>query len=215
METLCTFCRFIDRMDSLARREPAREVLEELLRAVGYEAFLFDSLEAPEAEVRWSNVRDYAEWLGRKGQEEGRSLLELSQTVALLTMLDKDEGDADAVQLGTLHAAKGLEFDHVFLVGVEEGLLPHRESVEADSVEEERRLLYVGVTRARRSLAISYCARRPSGKEFRPCEPSRFLVELGGDLRRTSGAEVVSDRSSASARLAALKALLGSKTGTG
>ena len=215
LEALHGFCRFVERMESRAQRAPAREVLDELLRAVGYEAFLFETLEPREAESKWGNVRDYVDWLGRKGEEEGKSLLELSQTVALLSMLDKDQADADAVQLATLHAAKGLEFDHVFLVGVEEGLLPHRESIQGGAVEEERRLMYVGVTRARRSLSISYCARRPSGREIRPCEPSRFLAELGGDLRRTDNREAVADRSSGSARLAALKALLGARTTTG
>ena len=215
LEALHGFCRFVERMESRAQRAPAREVLDELLRAVGYEAFLFETLEPREAESKWGNVRDYVDWLGRKGEEEGKSLLELSQTVALLSMLDKEQADADAVQLATLHAAKGLEFDHVFLVGVEEGLLPHRESIEGGAVEEERRLMYVGVTRARRSLSISYCARRPSGREIRPCEPSRFLAELGGDLRRTDNREAVADRSSGSARLAALKALLGARTTTG
>jgi len=215
LDALHAFCRFVERMESRAHQAPAREVLDELLRAVGYEAFLFESLEAREAESKWGNVRDYADWLGRKGEEDGKSLIELSQTVALLSMLDKDQADADAVQLATLHAAKGLEFDHVFLVGVEEGLLPHRESIEGGAVEEERRLMYVGVTRARRSLSISYCARRPSGREIRPCEPSRFLAELGGDLRRSGSREAVADRSSGSARLAALKALLGAGTTTG
>ena len=215
LEALHGFCRFVERMESRAHRAPAREVLDELLRAVGYEAFLFETLEPREAESKWGNVRDYVDWLGRKGEEEGKSLLELSQTVALLSMLDKEQADADAVQLATLHAAKGLEFDHVFLVGVEEGLLPHRESIEGGAVEEERRLMYVGVTRARRSLSISYCARRPSGREIRPCEPSRFLAELGGDLRRTDNRESVADRSSGTARLAALKALLGARTTTG
>ena len=78
----------------------------------------------------------------------------------------------------TLHAAKGLEFPHVYLVGVEEGILPHQNSIDGETVEEERRLFYVGITRARETLSITYCAKRKSFGEFQSCDPSRFLEEL-------------------------------------
>jgi len=82
------------------------------------------------------------------------------------------------VQLITLHAAKGLEFPHVFLVGMEEEILPHRNSLEGDSLEEERRLCYVGITRARQTLTLSYADKRKKYAEVITCEPSRFLKEL-------------------------------------
>lgn len=119
----------------------------------------------------------------------------------------------DAVQLSTLHASKGLEFKHVFLIGVEEGVLPHRESMEPAKLEEERRLMYVGITRAQRSLHISYAERRKQGRDFFPCEPSRFIAEMGEDLRFSGGkSDTPPDKASASARLAAMKAMLSGKS---
>jgi ATP-dependent DNA helicase Rep len=86
-----------------------------------------------------------------------------------------------------LHAAKGLEFAHVYLVGLEEGLLPHRESIANGNVDEERRLLYVGITRAQRSVHLSYCRRRKRAETI-DCQPSRFLAELAQDDLRWAGA---------------------------
>ena len=204
------FGQFINRLELRAPREPARQLLEDLLLAIGYEAWLFETLDPREAESKWSNVRDFVEWLSRKGEEDGKNLLELTQTVALITMLDKNDRSADALQLSTLHAAKGLEFRHVFLVGVEEGILPHRESTESSRLEEERRLMYVGITRARHSLHISYAMKRKAGKEWRACEPSRFIAELGDDLKRGGGqTEAPSDKQAGREKFARFKALLG------
>ena len=113
-------------------------------------------------------MREFVGWLSRKGEADGRNLLELTQMVALITMLEGRDGEGvDAVRLSTLHAAKGLEFAHVFLVGLEEGVLPHREAIDAGNVEEERRLMYVGVTRAQQSLHLSWCRRRKRAGELR------------------------------------------------
>jgi ATP-dependent DNA helicase Rep len=203
------FCQFINRMEWRAQKEPAGQVLDDLLRAIGYEAWLFESLEPREAEAKWANVRDFVQWLSAKGAEENKNLLELSQTVALISMLDKNEGEQDAVQLATLHAAKGLEFPHVFLVGIEEGVLPHRESVELGKVEEERRLMYVGITRAQRSLTVTYCERRKQGREIVTREPSRFIVEMGEDIQRSGlGAAPAVSKDEGRAKLAAFRALL-------
>ncbi|MBL8471425.1 MAG: UvrD-helicase domain-containing protein [Rhodocyclaceae bacterium] len=211
---LSEFCNFINRMEWRAGREPARAVLEDLLKAIGYETWLFESCPPREAESKWANVREFADWMGRKGEDEKRSLVELTQSIALLSMLDKDKTEQDAVQLATLHAAKGLEFKHVYLIGVEEGILPHRESVETGKLEEERRLMYVGVTRAERTLTLTCCERRPMGREIRKCEPSRFIAELGGDIQELgkATANTPQDRKANVARLEQLKALLAAKS---
>jgi ATP-dependent DNA helicase Rep len=209
LTALREFANFINRMEHRAAKEPAGQVLEDLLRAIGYESWLFETLEAKEAETKWANVRDFVGWLAQKGIEESKNLLELAQTVALLSMLDQQDAEQDAVQLATLHAAKGLEFRHVFLVGVEEGILPHRESLAPDKLEEERRLMYVGITRAQMSLTVTWCRRRKQGKEIMEREPSRFIEEMGDDVKRAAkdagGAE---DRDAGRAKLARFKALL-------
>jgi ATP-dependent DNA helicase Rep len=140
-------------------------------------------------------VRDFIAWLGDKGEADRRTLVELAQTIALLTMLEgQDDGSSsDAVRLSTLHAAKGLEFGHVFLVGLEEGILPHREAIASGNVDEERRLMYVGVTRAQRSLHLSFCRKRKRAGEWHDAQPSRFLTELAQDDLRWAGAPLPAD----------------------
>jgi len=204
------FGEFINRMASRATREPAGRLLDDLVTAIGYEGYLFESCAPREAETRWANVRDLVAWLTRKGEDEAKNLLELTQTIALISLLERQEEDVDAVQLATLHSAKGLEFKHVFLVGIEEGILPHRASVDAGNIDEERRLMYVGITRARFSLHLSWCQRRQQGKEWRDCEASRFVAEMGDDLRITGGKDAAPrDKSAGRAKLAQFKALLG------
>ena len=213
---LIEFCTFINRLEQRASREPVAVVLADLLAAIGYEAWLHGEDEQRVALARWANVQELLKWLVRKGEEDGKNLLELTQLIALINLIDKQDGDsADAVALSTLHAAKGLEFKHVFLIGVEEGVLPHRESQSPDKIEEERRLMYVGITRAQRSLHISYAEKRKQGREFIPCEASRFIAEMGQDDLRFSGgkADSAPDKASGAARLSALKAMLAAKNG--
>ena len=208
LETVRRFGRFVQDLESRAHKEPAGRLLEELLATIGYEAWLLESCEQREAETKWRNVRDFVDWLSRKGEEDGRNLIELTQTVALINMLDKGEDEeVDAVQLATLHASKGLEFPHVFLVGVEEGLLPHQGSIDEDKVEEERRLMYVGVTRAQRSLTLTWCERRKFGGEIRSIEPSRFIDELGDGLKRPGRDDAPVSREEGRARFASLAAM--------
>ena len=91
---------------------------------------------------------------------------------------NEDEEMNNVVSLMTMHAAKGLEFPYVYIVGVEEEILPHRTSIEDDMVEEERRLFYVGITRAQRDLTLSFANMRKRYGETTDCQPSRFLDEL-------------------------------------
>jgi ATP-dependent DNA helicase Rep len=213
LEPLITFCDFINRIAERAEKESAGSLLEELLAAIQYEEWLYESEDDRAAKAKWLNVRDFVEWLSKKGAEDGKTLIELTQTVALMNLLEGRDNEAvDAVRLSTLHAAKGLEFPHVFLVGVEEEILPHRECLEGARLEEERRLMYVGITRAQRSLVISFCARRKRGGEVVACEASRFLTEIDPDEVRRSGSgggpETAEVKEDGRRRLSALKAML-------
>ncbi|MDP5239032.1 UvrD-helicase domain-containing protein [Uliginosibacterium sp. 31-16] len=211
LEGVRKFGHYIQQLAHRAHKEPAGVLLEDLLRTIGYEAWLMESFEVRDAQNRWRNVRDFVEWLSRKGEEDQKTLHDLVQTIALINMLDKgNEEDADAVQLATLHASKGLEFGHVFLIGVEEGLLPHQSSIDEDKIEEERRLMYVGVTRAQRSLTITACERRRFGGEIRMVELSRFVDEMGDGLRRADKDAAPVTQEEGRAKLAGLRAMLGS-----
>lgn len=215
LEPLLEFCHFINRIQGRAIKEPAQQVLPDLLKAIDYETYLFDLEEERTAQTRWANVCEFANWLNKKGEEQGKTLIDLTQSIALINLLDKqNDDDYDAVQLSTLHAAKGLEYRHVFLVGIEEGILPHRESIDPAKIEEERRLMYVGITRAQHTLYISYCERRKQAREFVPCEPSRFIAEMGSeDIRYAGGnANVVVDKATSKAKLSScLDMLAGNK----
>ncbi|CAH1210226.1 ATP-dependent DNA helicase Rep [Candidatus Nitrotoga sp. BS] len=212
-EELLTFCNFINRMEARANKEACVTVMTDLMSAIDYEAWLFDSHEPRQAESKWANVTDFVAWINRKSEADDKTLLAMTQTIALMNLLESREEETDAVSLSTLHAAKGLEFGHVFMVGVEEGTLPHHQSEQPEQIEEERRLMYVGITRAERSLQISYCTKRKLGKEWRVCEASRFLQELpvdeliySGVLPTGSTTEVSKDVGMA--KLARLKAML-------
>jgi ATP-dependent DNA helicase Rep len=203
------FCGLINNLRSRAEREPAGRLLDELYAASGYEEWLVATLDKREAKERTQSVRDLIDWLSRKGESDERNLLELTQLVALITMLEGKEGErADAVRLSTLHADKGLEFPHVFLVGLEEGLLPHRESVEAGMIDEERRLLYVGIARA---TTCTVAAAGASARRSDVVHASRFIANW---RRRTCAMPTCRCRrtrrrkASGSEQLKSLKAML-------
>ena len=182
LHRLQEFSEWIVRLADDARRGEPMPVVRQLIDDMDYNAWLLDNAKDPaDGERRLQNVDDLLTWLGRmcKQSEEELTLGELINKITLLDRLDRsDEGNENCVRLMTFHAAKGLEFPHVFMVGMEENLLPHRASVESDDIEEERRLAYVGITRAQKTLAFSYALKRRRAGEWESCEPSRFLSEL-------------------------------------
>ncbi len=212
---VAAFAEWIDGLRLYADRESPGSLVSTLLREAEYEAWLQECNKTPEAAERaWNNVNELAGWIKRIGEEEG----DLHGAVAKLVLQDllerqDEEESGDRVTLTTLHAAKGLEFPVVFLVGVEEELLPHRVSIEEDNIAEERRLCYVGITRAQRHLTISYAAKRKRFGEMIACEPSRFLSELPADDLdwRGGGRQTDPEEREAigSAHLANLRGLLG------
>lgn len=159
--------------------------IKQMLSDIQYMDYLLDQSATPQAaERRMESVNSFLASIQRLWEkiddEEDRDIEAVIRKLVLLDLLEQqaEADDSDKVQLMTLHAAKGLEFPHVTLIGLEEDLLPHRNSIDAGTVEEERRLMYVGITRARKTLTLTYAARRKSGGEVLPTTPSRFLDEL-------------------------------------
>ena len=215
-QSLAAFTDLIDTYRRRAANEDAGALMQNLLADIGYEAHLLGSEEGKAGEIKWRNVQDLCGWLAKKGEEDGKNLLELAQTLALMTLLDgREDEEIDAVKMSTLHASKGLEYPVVYLVGCEEGLFPHADSVEEGNIEEERRLMYVGITRAKQTLTLTHCTKRKRQGTWQFPEPSRFIAEMPQeDLRiigRKGGAPLVSKEEGRS-RLAGLSAMLAEKS---
>jgi ATP-dependent DNA helicase Rep len=182
------FTRWLVETGDHAERGDTPAVLRAMIREINYEDWLYDTSPSPKAaEMRMKNVTQLFSWVTQmlEGDDEEEPML-LPAIVTRLTLRDmmergEDEDDADQVQLMTLHASKGLEFPYVFLIGMEEGLLPHQASMDEGCVEEERRLAYVGITRAQRELIFTYARERRQYGEVSRTEASRFLHELPQD----------------------------------
>ena len=186
------FVEWLATLSDRALRGDVKSLLDDLIKDINYDLWLQDSSRDTAAyERKMENVQELVNWIHHlfDTQEKEPSLVELVSRLQLMDILDRDEqeSDQDGVHLMTLHGAKGLEFPHVYLVGVEEDLLPHHVSIDEDGIEEERRLAYVGITRAQRSLTLSYAVRRKRGGEYSHCEPSRFIAELPEDTVRREG----------------------------
>jgi len=214
--SLHEFGRYLNDLEYRARHtqgaEDARAFLADWLKEIGYEKHLYDSEDNEKvAASRWTNVMEFCDWMAQRcgGQiddaagvtlsSEKKSLLEVAQTISLLSTISEREQDQNVVTLSTLHASKGLEWPHVMLVGVTEGMLPFKLDEGADSLggssreheaanesiaqrlQEERRLMYVGITRAQRTLAVSWPRRKKKGREMVTAQPSRFIAEMALD----------------------------------
>ena len=191
LERLRRFASWVERTAARARGESDPVALvRDLLEESGYRAWLIRSAKDPRgAERRLDHVDALLDWLGDAAAEISGGLEALVDRFCLQDMLERDEQAGDRVALMTLHAAKGLEFPHVFMVGMEEGLLPHRSSIDSGDLDEERRLAYVGITRARQTLTFTHAARRRRQREIMTCEPSRFLDELPDEVLVFEGGE--------------------------
>jgi len=192
-------------------------VIEQCINQIGYEQWLRENSKTKEsAERKMKNVFELIEWLKRIADKQTSGTNSLSEIVAKIMLMDimernQEQEASDQVSLMTLHAAKGLEFPHVFLIGMEENILPHQNSIDTDNIDEERRLAYVGITRAQQTLTFSYCTHRKRYGEIVECEPSRFLSELPEDdlewvNKKQLAPEVIKERGKAS--LANLKTML-------
>lgn len=186
LENLRSFTEWLVAIADNAERGNTVEAVRALVRDIRYEDWLYETSASPKAaEMRMKNVSDLYSWIvadleGDNPDQQEKTLKEVVQRLTLRDMMERGEenDDSDAVQLMTLHASKGLEFPYVYLIGAEEGILPHQTSIDEENVEEERRLMYVGITRAQRELTFMVCKeRRQFGELIKPTQ-SRFLDEL-------------------------------------
>ncbi len=219
-DKLSEFGDLIARFSDEAQRGNATACVKALLDATRYREWLVDQAPNPKAaERRLENVADLVSWIERIAERDlkDKNLASVVSHLMLMDILDRnqDEAQSDQVQLMTLHAAKGLEFAHVYIIGMEEELLPHRTSIDEDTIEEERRLAYVGITRARQTLTFTYAEKRRKQGEAVSCEPSRFLGELPEqDLafeRPGQPVDPVQRQEKGQAHLANLRGLLGTR----
>lgn len=196
--SLHEFGRYVNDLEFRARTtvgaEDAKALLMGWLKDIGYEQHLLDGEENEKiGAARWGNVLDFVDWIARRcGGEiendgglsvetEKKSVLDVAQTISVIISLAERGDEQDVITLSTLHAAKGLEWPHVVLAGVNEGLLPFRsddEEMTPQRLEEERRLMYVGITRARLNLAVNVLRRRKKGRDTIQGVPSRFIAEM-------------------------------------
>jgi ATP-dependent DNA helicase Rep len=176
------FIELISELRQQALQDDAMSLCRSLVTKLDYAAWLEETCASPkQADAALENVMELISWIGNLQKErDDKSLDAVVAHLSLMSILENDEekNQQDAVQLMTIHAAKGLEFEHVYLVGFEEDSLPHHQSQDADGIEEERRLAYVGITRAAATLTLSYAKTRQKFGELQHCEPSRFLYEL-------------------------------------
>jgi DNA helicase II / ATP-dependent DNA helicase PcrA len=193
-ERIEAFRRLIEHYRSRLGSEPLAPLCTELVQKIDYKSELERAYKnAGEPEARLQGVEEFINAIARyEERAEQASLLGFLEEVALQGReddKDDDKRERHAITLMTLHSAKGLEFPHVYMVGMEEGILPHgRSIVDGRSIDEERRLAYVGVTRAEESLTLTFTKGRMKWGKPRPSIPSRFLMEMRGETERAKKA---------------------------
>lgn len=184
LERIRRFHHWILQMGENCRGDDPVGALRQLVEDIDYEGWLHQNASAPKvAERRMENVwylLDSIKAIMQKADDDDITVEDAIAKLMLRDMLERQEEEdlGDQVQLMTLHASKGLEYPHVFMVGMEEDLLPHRTSIEEDNIEEERRLTYVGITRAQKTLTMTWAAKRKQYGEIIETSYSRFLDEL-------------------------------------
>ncbi len=179
-----------------AERLPLHELIERILLEIGFRGYLDDG--SDEGEERWGNVEEFLR-IALEFEERGQGLVEFLENLALVSDQDTLPEHLDAPTLLTLHAAKGLEFDQVFIIGLDEGLLPHNRSIKSEDPEEmaeERRLLYVGITRTKNMLHLVRATQRNTYGSSAISTPSRFLKDIPEELIRRQGARSMSPAAS-------------------
>ena len=207
---LAAFSDLLDELRSASLHESAADLVERILKRTGYAAQL--AAATPDASVRerkLGNLRELTEWF--RAMQKGDSAGDLAAQLALLSHADRDD-PGNAVRMMTLHAAKGLEFRFVFIVGCEDGTLPHDGAIDEGRIDEERRLMYVGITRAKELLTLSWSAKTKRYGEVHANQPSRFLQELPqADLHwqgKDPDADKEAVRETAESHMARIKAML-------
>jgi len=191
------FSDWLSRTTERCYTEDPVSTIKQMFTDIEYDQWLYQNANTPkQAERRMENVWYLVESLKKMLEEDKGTADEIGIDEAVSKLLLRDmleqqqeDDDEDKVHLLTLHASKGLEFPHVFIMGLEEELLPHRNSIEEDNIEEERRLMYVGITRAKRTLALTYAASRKQYGEKIETIPSRFLDELPEDDLQWEGGD--------------------------
>jgi ATP-dependent DNA helicase Rep len=197
LDRIRKFSDWLSRTTEKCYQEDPISVIKQLFTDIEYDQWLYQNANTPkQAERRMENVWYLVESLNKmlekdKGTADEIGVDEAVSKLILRDMLDQqeEEDDSDKVHLLTLHASKGLEFPHVFIMGLEEEILPHRNSIEEDNIEEERRLMYVGITRAKQTLVLTYSAMRKQYGEKYETIPSRFLDELPDDDLQWEGGD--------------------------
>ena len=217
-ERLGRFKRWMDGVRKNCAGEDPIGALRSMVMDIDYENWIRQNASSDKvADFRMGNVWFLLDALKNILEKDEDGQMTIEDAIAKLVLRDmlerqqEEEEGADGVQMMTLHASKGLEFPYVFIMGMEEEILPHRSSIEADTIEEERRLAYVGITRARQTLAFTYATRRKQYGELIDCTPSRFLDELPPEDLQWEGLEEAPQEQKAARgndALAAMRAML-------